>query len=327
MVDMTGRRAVLASLGLGLLAPCLARAQQPRDPSRILVLGLTPFNAALSEAFRQGLGERGHVEDRHYRLDAQDAGGKPEQLPRMAAAAMRGPADIVLVRGAGALAAAKATSSSIPIVAVDLESDPVATGAVQRLAQPGGNVTGVFLDLPDLTAKQLQLLKEVIPSVSRVAVFGDSSLNAPQFRAAESAARSMGLGLQRLEVRASGEIEGAFDAARRKKAQALLILSSPLVFYHRANLGNLAVKKRLPAVSMFLEFAEAGGLLAYGPSLRECFRRAGVFAARILEGAKPADMPVERPTTFELVVNRTTAKALGLTLPAPLARRADRLIE
>lgn len=324
---MTGRRAVLASLGLGLLAPCLAGAQSPRNPSRIFVLGLTPFNATLSEEFRQGLSERGHLEGRHYRLDVQDAGGKPEQLRDMAAAGMRGSTDLVLVRGAGALAAAKAASSTIPIVAVDLESDPVATGAVRSLAQPGGNITGVFLDFPDLTAKQLQLLKEVIPTASRVAVFGDSSMNAPQFRAAESAARAMGLGLQRLEVRATSEIEEAFDAARRKNAHAMLILSSPLVFYHRANLGDLAVKTHLPAVSMFVEFAEAGGLLAYGPSLRESFRRAGVFAARILEGAKPAVMPVERPSTFELVVNRTTAKALGLTLPAALARRADRLIE
>ena len=186
-MDMADRRVVLAPLGLGL----------------------TPFNAALSEQFRQGLGERGHVEGRHYRLDVQDGG-----------------ATDMLVRGARALAAAKAASPTIPIVAVDLGSDPMATGAVRSLAQPGGNVTGVFLDLPDLTAKQLQLLNEAIPSASRVAVFGDSSMNAPQFRAAESAARSMGLGLQRLEARASSEIEEALDAARRKNAQALLFLSS-----------------------------------------------------------------------------------------------------
>ncbi len=327
MTDVTGRRAVLASLGLCLLAPRVARAQPRRDPWQIAVLGLTPFNAALSEAFKQGLGERGHVEGRHYRLSAQDAGGKPERLPEMAADLVRRQADIVLVRGAGALAAVKGASSTIPIVAVDLESDPMATGTVRSLAQPGGNVTGVFLDLPDLTAKQLQLLKEAVPSVSRVAVFGDPSLNVPQFRAAETAARTIGLDLQRLEVRASNEIEDAFDAARRKNAQGLLLLSSPLVFYHRANLGALAVKKRLPAVSMFVEFAESGGLIAYGPSIRECFRRAGVSAARIFEGARPADMPVERPTTFELVINRMTAKALGLAVPASLARRANRVIE
>jgi len=286
-MDMADRRVVLAPLGLGL----------------------TPFNAALSEQFRQGLGERGHVEGRHYRLDVQDAGGKPEHLPERAAAAMRGATDMVLVRGARALAAAKAASPTIPIVAVDLGSDPMATGAVRSLAQPGGNVTGVFLDLPDLTAKQLQLLNEAIPSASRVAVFGDSSMNAPQFRAAESAARSMGW---------------TRPVARTPR---------PCCFSRRSgllpsrNLGDLAVKKHLPAVSMFVEFAEAGGLLAYGPSIRECFRRAGVFAARILEGAKPADMPVERPTTFELVINRMTAKALGLTMPASIARRADRVIE
>jgi putative tryptophan/tyrosine transport system substrate-binding protein len=321
------RRTVLASLGLGMLAASSARAQQPAGTPRIGVLGLTPWPPSLSESFKQGLADRGYVEGQNITLEVQDAAGKPARLSEIAGEFTRRQVDIVLARGAGAVIAAKEATSRIPIVAIDLESDPVAMGAVRNLAQPGGNITGVFLDLPDLTGKQLQLLKEALPTVSRVAVFGDPTLNAPQFLAAETAARSLGFELQRLEVRTANEIEGALESARRKKAHAVLLLSSPLVFYHRSDLGALAARKRLLAVSMFVEFSEAGGLMAYGPSLRECFRRGGGFAGRILQGARPANMPVERPTTFELVINRTTAKALGLTMPTSLVSRADRLVE
>src|SRR4030095_8921456 len=188
----------------------------------------------------------------------------------------------LLAGGAGALLAAKQATVRIPIVAVDLESDPVALGFVRNLAQPGGNITGVFLDLPELSGKQLQFLKEVIRPLSRVAIFGDPMLNAPQFQATEAAARAVAIRPQRLEVRRAQEIDTALEAASRGQANAVILLSSPLVFYHRAELGVLAVKRRLPAVSMFVEFAEAGGLMAYGPSLREAFRRAGGFTSRIL---------------------------------------------
>jgi putative ABC transport system substrate-binding protein len=247
-------------------------------------------------------------------------------MSQLAADLARLKVDVFLARGAGALAAAKQATSRIPTVAVDLESDPVAMGFVRNLAQPGGNITGVFLDLPELSAKQLQFLKEVIRPISRVAIFGDPMLNAPQFQATEAAARALAIQPQRLEVRASKDIDTALEAASRGKANAVILLSSPLVFHHRTELGALAAKRRLPAVSMFVEFAETGGLMAYGPSLREAFHRAGGFASRILQGAKPADMPVERPAKFELVINRKTAKALGLTLPSSLLNRADRVI-
>jgi len=185
----------------------------------------------------------------------------------------------------------------------------------------------VFLDLPELSGKQLQLLKEIIRSISRVAILGDQVLNRPQFQATEVAARSLAMQPQLLDVRASKDIDTALDAASRGRAGAVLLLSSPLVFRHRAEIGALAVKKRLPAVSMFVEFAEAGGLMAYGPSLREAFRRAGGYAGRILQGAKPADMPVERPTKFELVINLKTAKALGLAIPHSLLTRADQVVQ
>jgi len=203
----------------------------------------------------------------------------------------------------------------------------VAMGFVRNLAQPGGNITGVFLDLPELSGKQLQLLKEVIRPISRVAILGDPVLNAPQFQATAGAARALAIEPQLVEVRGSRDFDTALEAAGRGRAGAVLLLSSPLVFTGRVKISALALKRRLPAVSMFVEFAEAGGVMAYGPSLREAFWRSGAYAGRILQGAKPGELPVQRPTKFELVINLKTAKALGLTIPQSLLQRADQVIE
>jgi putative tryptophan/tyrosine transport system substrate-binding protein len=322
------RRAFIVCLGLGALgSPRAAEAQPAARMPRIAVLGLTPSGPSLAEAFKQGLGELGYTDGRNVVIDFRDAGGRPEQLSPLAVELAQPNVDVIFARGAGALSALKQATSRTPIVAVDLESDPVAMGFVRSLAQPGGNITGVFLDLPELSGKQLQLLKEIIRPISRVAILGDQVLNAPQFQATEAAARALALQPQLLDVRASKDFDRALEAASKGRASAALLLSSPLVFHHRAEIGALAVKRRLPAVSMFVEFAEAGGLMAYGPSLREAFRRAGGYAGRILQGAKPADMPVERPTKFELVINQKTAKALGLPIPQSLLARADQVIE
>jgi ABC-type uncharacterized transport system substrate-binding protein len=322
------RRKFIAVAYTGLLAaPVAAGAQPSARAPRIAVLGVTPANPMLGEAFKEGLGELGYTDGRNVVLEYRDADGRPERLPHLAVDLVHLNVDLLFARGAGALSAAKQATSRIPIVAVDFESDPVATGSVRSLAQPGGNITGVFLDLPELSGKQLQLLKEIIRSISRVAILGDQVLNRPQFQATEVAARSLAIQPQLLDVRASKDIDTALDAASRGRAGAVLLLSSPLVFRHRAEIGALAIKKRLPAVSMFVEFAEAGGLMAYGPSLREAFRRAGGYAGRILQGAKPADMPVERPTKFELVINLKTAKALGLAIPQSLLTRADQVVQ
>ena len=235
--------------------------------------------------------------------------------------------DVILARGPAAVAAAKAVTRTIPVVAVDLESDPVAAGFVRGLAQPGGNITGVFLDLPELSGKQLQLLKETVPRFSRVAVLGDPVLNAPQFRATEVAARALAIQLQSVEVRAQKDFNDALETAKKGQARAVLLLSSPLVFNSRARIAALAVEKRIAAVSMFVEFAEAGGLMAYGPSLRESFRRCGAYAGKILQGAKPGELPIERPERFNLVINLKTAKALGIIIPQTLLLRADQVIE
>jgi putative ABC transport system substrate-binding protein len=322
------RRKFIGVVSTGLLAaPVAAGAQPAAKAPRIAVLGVTPTNPTLGEAFKLGLGELGYTDGQNVVVEYRDADGMPERLPQLTVDLVRLNVDIIFARGAGALAAAKQATSRIPIVTVDLESDPLAMGFVRSLAQPGRNITGVFLDLPELSGKQLQLLKEIIRSISRVAILGDQVLNAPQFQATEVAARSLAMQPQLLDVRASKDIDTALEAASRGRAAAVLLLSSPLVFRYRAEIGALAIKKRLPAVSMFAEFAEAGGLMAYGPSLREAFRRAGGYAGRILQGAKPAEMPVERPTKFELVINMKTAKALALAIPQSLLTRADQVVQ
>jgi len=322
------RRTFIGTLAASLLAAPLAAWAQPRaSPPRIAMLGVTAMDPLLNEAFKQGLGEFGYTEGRNVVVEYRHADGRPERLSQLAADLVRLNVDVLFVRGAAALAAAKHATSHIPTVAVDLESDPVAMGFVRNLAQPGGNITGVFLDLPELSGKQLQLLKEVIRPISRVAILGDPVLNAPQFQATAGAAQALAIEPQLLEVRASRDFDTALEAAGRGRAGAVLLLSSPLVFTGRVEISALAIKRRLPAVSMFVEFAEAGGVMAYGPSLREAFWRGGAYAGRILQGAKPGELPVQRPTKFELVINLKTAKALGLTIPPSLLQRADQVIE
>jgi putative tryptophan/tyrosine transport system substrate-binding protein len=319
------RRMFLSGLTWGTLAlPLAAEAQQAAKPFRIGMLGATPIPPALFEAFKQGLGQFGYTEGRNLVVDERYGEGL---LSEHAAELARLSVDVILARGPAAVAAVKAVTRTIPVVAVDLESDPVAAGFVRGLAQPGGNITGVFLDLPELSGKQLQLLKETVPRFSRVAVLGDPVLNAPQFRATEVAARALAIQLQSVEVRAQKDFNDALETAKKGQARAVLLLSSPLVFNSRARIAALAVEKRIAAVSMFVEFAEAGGLMAYGPSLRESFRRCGAYAGKILQGAKPGELPIERPERFNLVINLKTAKALGLTIPQTLLQRADQVIQ
>jgi putative tryptophan/tyrosine transport system substrate-binding protein len=320
------RRTFLGGMMLATLStPLRADAQQMARTSRIGVLGQTPMNPSLDGAFKQGLGQFGYTDGRNLVIAYRQ--GEGARLSDVAGELVRMNVDVIYARGPAAVKAAKEATRTIPVVAIDLESDPVAAGFVRGLAQPGGNITGVFLDLPELGGKQLQLLKEIVPELSRVAVLGDPVLNAPQFQATEVAARTMAIHLQSLEIRTPKDFKGALETAGRGRARAVLLLSSPLVFTHRTQIGALAVEKRLPAVSMFVEFAEAGGLMAYGPSLRESFQRCGAYVGRILQGAKPAELPVERPERFELVINLKTAKALGLAIPPSVLGRADQVIQ
>jgi putative ABC transport system substrate-binding protein len=211
-------------------------------------------------------------------------------------------------------------------VGVDLETDPVDAGWVKSLARPGGNVTGFFLDMPELGGKLLQFLGEAIPRIQRVAVLWDVQLASTQFKATESAAQARRIGLQSFAFR-EPQFAAAFEAARQQKAEALVLLSSPSVFLHLKRLGDLALQYRLPAISVFPQFANAGGLMGYGPDLTDLFRRAANYVDRILKGTSPADLPIQRPTVFKLAVNVKTAKALGLTIPPSLLLRADQVIE
>ena len=325
---MISRRAFIGTLAGGLLAaPLAAGAQTAAQKVRVGMLGSNPIPPFLYEMFKEGLAQLGYIEGHQVQIVQLDSGGVPARLPAGAAELVRARADVIFARGPVAVAAAVEASKTIPIVAIDLESDPIALGYAKTLARPGGNVTGVFLDLPELSAKQLQLFREIAPGLSRVALVGDSTGNAAQFRATERAAQTLGIQVQMFEGRTAAELDAALEAAPRSGVGAVLIFSSPVVFDQRARIAALGREKRLPTVSLFTEFAEAGGLLTYGPSLRESFRRSGVFAGKVLDGAKPADLPIERPEKFELVINLKTAKALGLTIPLSLLQRADQVIE
>jgi len=234
---------------------------------------------------------------------------------------------VILVGGPTGARAAQQATTTTPFVVIDLESDPVESGFVASLSRPGGNLTGLFLDMPELTGKWLELLKEAAPEISRVAVLWDSTTGTTQVRATEEGARALALRAQTFAVGGPAYFNSVLDAVRKTRPGGLVVLSSPLLLHERKRLADFASKSRLPAISMFREFADAGGLMAYGPNFIDMNRRVGTVIDRILKGAKPADVPIERPTKFELVINVKTAKALGLTIPQSLLVRADQLIE
>jgi len=304
-----------------------ADAQTAAKKVQVATLGSTPIPPPLYEILRQTLAQLGYPEGQQVGFVQHHADGEPSRLPAVADSLLRAKPDVIFVRGQAAVAAAARATATIPIVAVDLESDPIALGYAKTLAQPGGNVTGVFLDFPELSGKQLELLREIVPGLSRVALVGDRDGNAAQFRAAAQAAQALGVQTQNFKGRTMVEIEASLEAARRSRAGAVLVFSSPVVFYNSPRIATLAREKRLASVGVFVEFAEAGGILTYGPSLRDAYRRCAGYVAKILNGAKPAALPIERPEKFELVINMKTAKALGLAVPESLLRRADQILE
>jgi len=254
-------------------------------------------------------------------------GGKLETLPALATDLARLKVDVLYAAGPQAMRASMGASRTIPIVGTDLESDPVESGYIASFARPGGNVTGLFLDLPDLTGKWLQLVREVAPATRRVAVLWDATTSPHQLRALKLAAQAARMELHVLEVRSPAEYDDALKTAMQRRSNALIQLSSPLIRQASRRVAEFSVKNRVPAISMFKEFPEAGGLLAYGPELLVFFRRAAVYVDKILKGGKPADLPAEQPTKYELIVNLKTARTLGLTIPHSLLLRADHVIE
>jgi putative ABC transport system substrate-binding protein len=322
------RRGFLVAMAISMLAaPLAAGAQQ----DRIARIGfLDQFSGPLPDllsAFRESMRELGYVEGRNLAIDYRFAEGRTDRLPELAVELTGLPVDVIIALGPAALKAAKLRTATVPIVASDLESDPVAAGFVASWARPGGNITGTFLDQAEISGKWLELLKAAIPKLSRVAVLWDSTTPSHQLKALTMGVRALAVTLQTLAVRGPEDFQGAFTAAARQHAQGVVMLSSPLVLRSGARLADLAATRRLPTVSMFRQNTLAGCLMSYGPRLADRYRRIGSFAARILNGAKPADLPIEQPTQFELVINLKTAKALGLTIPPSLLLRADEVVQ
>ena len=292
---------------------------------RVGVLGRVAPN--LYEAFREGLRDSGYIEAQNLILAHQVAEGSVSQFAASAANLVRTKVAVIFAVGPAALKAAAKETKRLPIVAIDLETDPIESGFAASLSRPGGNITGLFLDAPELTGKWLELLKEVVPRLSRVAALWDPATGRYQLTAASAAARSLAVQLQPAEVRGPDEFDPALAAAIRGRPGALIELSSPLFYSNSKRIAEFTLRNRLPAISLFRVFPESGGLMAYGPDLVDLFRRCGVYAGKILTAAKPGDLPIERPTRFQLVINLRTAKALGLTIPQALLMRADEVIK
>jgi putative ABC transport system substrate-binding protein len=331
---MITRRTFLAGTGAMLLAaPLAAEAQQAAKVARIGYLSAAlAANPHALEPFLQGLRDLGYVEGRNIVIEYRDAEGKLERLPALAAELVALKVDVIVggLGTPGALAAKQATKT-IPIVFA-AAADPVGSGLVTSLARPGGNVTGLSSLAPDLVGKCLELLKQAVPGVSRVAALwqpggAGARTEKDMLKEADVAARALGVRLQVVEVRGPADFDRAFSDMTRARAGALAVFGGGMIFRERRRLVDLAAKHRLPAVYFAREFVDAGGLMAYGPDLVDLFRRAAAYVDKILKGAKPGDLPVEQPTKFELVINLKTAKALGLTISQAVLGRADEVIQ
>jgi len=326
---MNRRDTVLALIALGV-SPFAAKAQEAGKIWRIGVLRPGPDDLVWREnfaPFRQALRELGFTEGTNLKFEFRVAPGTSDELLARANELARAKVDAILAMAtAGVSAAAKATAS-IPIVAVALESDPIAQKLAVSLARPGGNVTGLFLDFPELSGKWIELLREAVPKLARAGVLWDPATGPYLLRGAEIAGASMRVKIIALEARSPAQFEIAFRSAAKQKADALLALSSPVYGSARKEIAALALKYRLPAVMPFPPFADDGGLMAYGPHLTSMFHQAGGVMVKVLRGAPPQEIPIERPTRFELAVNMKTAKTLGIKFPQSVLLRADRIIE
>jgi putative ABC transport system substrate-binding protein len=316
-----------------LAASLAADAQPARKVYRIgyLSIGSPSMYTRPLEAFRQGLRELGWDEGRNVFVEYRFAEGRAERLPPLADELVRLKVDIIVASPTPSVQAAGNATRTIPIVGLSL-TEPVAVGLVPSLARPGGNVTGLTYGVDtEIFGKQLQLLKEAVPGVRQVAVLANPASGGPSYslrlESVKSAARSLGLPLQILEVREPDEFEGAFAAMRKVRSDALLLSGDAMFFVHRARLAELAMKNRLPSMSTQSQWVDAGGLMSYAPSFPDQWRRAAIYVDKILRGAKPADLPIEQPSKFELVINLRTARALGMNLSQSILQRADEVIQ
>ncbi len=321
------RRAFISGISVGLLAaPLAAEAQQAGKIPRIGFLRAGPPPKSWVEGFQQGLRDLGYVEGQNIVTEYRFTDGSTGQLPDLVGELLRLKVDVIVASATAAAQAAENLTRTVPIVFAGI-NDPVGSGLVSNLSRPGKNITGTSLMSVDLLAKRVELLKEVVPQLSRLAALGvpaDPSY-ALQVKATETGARALGVQLDLIAVRSPNDFETAFKVAR--KAQALIQFEQVFLTTHRTRLLELAVRNRLPAVYGLRDWVDGGGLMAYGPSFPEVYRRVAVYVDKILKGAKPGDLPVEQPTKFELVINLKTAKALGLTIPQSLLLRADEVIQ
>jgi putative ABC transport system substrate-binding protein len=329
---VTTRRAFMGTLAGGLLAtPLTAHAQQSPKMPRIgfIVTANRRMVEHIVRAFDEGMRELGYAEGRNVVIERRFADGKPERLPALAAELVQLKVDIIVTGSNPVIDAVKKATATIPVV-MGVSRDPVGSGFIASLARPGGNITGLTSDTaPDILGKNLELLKEAVPRASRVAFLWNPvpSAAGAYRNAAASAAHRLGVKLQTVEVRGGNDLESAFAAMTRERAEALLVPLDPLPFSFRKPIILLAEKHRLPAMYGLREFPEAGGLMSYGSNLASLFGRAAVYVDKILKGARPGDLPVEQPSKFEMVINLKTAKALGLTIPPSLLQRADEVIQ
>ena len=326
---MKAKILVYALPALILAAIHIAEAQQAKKVPRIGYLTAASASAMVprANAFRQGLRELGYMEGKNILIEYQYADGKLDRLPALAAELVRLNVDIIVSGGPAATRPARKATSTIPIIMAQ-DGDPVGNGFVASLAQPGGNITGLSTVAPEMSGKRLELLKEIMPKLSRVAVFGNSSDpgNARVLKETELAAAAFGLKVQYIEVVSLADIETAFRSASKGRADAVLLIPNPILTPHRALVADLAVKSRLPVI-YDTQYVEAGGLMTYGVNLPDLDRRAATYVDKILKGAKPADLPVEQPTKFEFIINLKAAKQIGLTIPPNVLARADKVIK
>jgi putative ABC transport system substrate-binding protein len=322
--------AFVVGLTLSLVAaPLVAQAQQPGKVHRIGFLGnsTAALEANLVGPFREGLRDLGYVEGRSVLIEYRWAEGKYERFPALISELLALKVDVIVTAGTPATLAVKKATTSVPLVMIAV-GDPVGTGIVPSLSQPGGNVTGLTSISTEMDAKRLELLREVVPNVSHIAVLWNaaSPLQVLAEKQVQAAARALRMKVLSLGVRTQEDIDGAFVAMVKERPDALLVLADRLLLHHRARIMDFAARQRLPGVHAYRELVEVGGLMSFGPSYADMHRRAAYFVDRILKGAKPGDLPVERPATFDLVINLKTANALGLTIPQSVLLRATEVI-
>jgi putative ABC transport system substrate-binding protein len=316
---------LLTTVSLTLISSAIGQSLKIIPRVGILRTGSAPD--PLIDAFQQGLREFGYVEGKNIILEFRWAEGNNDRLPELAADLVRLKVDVIVAAGPGPILAAKQATSTIPIV-MPAVVNPVGSGLVESLARPGGNLTGFASQADELPGKWMELLKEVLPRISRVAALVDPANDIGQLKSAEEAARLLKLNLQVLKVGGVGDFASAFEAARKHRADAMILLPSAFLYAHRIRLSDLALKHRIPTVNNQSDWViGAGGLVSYGPSFPDMFRRSVGYVDKILKGMKPADLPVQQPTKFELVINLKTAKLIGLTIPPNVLARADRVIK